>query len=75
MNPFELALGIVLIVFIFRLLDNHFKRNAEAKQSEAPDGEDMLARVDAMEERIRVLEKIVTDDRYDLKREFKDLGS
>lgn len=74
MNPFELALGIVLIVFIYRLLDNHFKRSAEVKQSN-PEEEDIMARVDAMEERIRVLEKIVTDDRYDLKREFKDLGS
>lgn len=74
MNPFELALGIVLIVFVFRLLDNHFKRNAEAKKSD-PEEADLMVRVDAMEERIRVLEKIVTDDRYDLKREFKDLGS
>lgn len=32
-----------------------------------------LARLEAMEERITVLERIVTDRRYDLDRQFSDL--
>jgi hypothetical protein len=31
-------------------------------------------RLDQVEERVRVLERIVTDERFDLKQQFKDLG-
>jgi hypothetical protein len=33
----------------------------------------MLQRLDQLEERVRVLERIVTDERFDLKQQFKDL--
>ena len=36
---------------------------------------DLLARLQQVEERVRVLERIVTDERYDLKQQFKDLGA
>jgi len=43
------------------------------------DLESELAQRDALiaklEERVRVLERIVTDERYDLKQQFKDLGA
>lgn len=35
---------------------------------------EMIARMDAMQERIEVLEKIVTDEKYDLNREFENLN-
>ena len=36
---------------------------------------DLLERLQQVEERVRVLERIVTDERYDLKQQFKDLGA
>ena len=36
---------------------------------------DLLERLNKVEERVRVLERIVTDERYDLKQQFKDLDS
>jgi hypothetical protein len=37
------------------------------------DAEEMLAKIDQLEERIRVLERIVTENRYDLKKEIESL--
>jgi hypothetical protein len=34
----------------------------------------MQRRLNEVEERVRVLERIVTDERYDLRQQFKDLG-
>jgi hypothetical protein len=74
MNPFEYALGLVVVVFIYRLLQARMRyRNAEPKDDATAN--EARARLDSLEERIRVLERIVTDERYDLKREFKDLGA
>ena len=36
---------------------------------------ELLERLNQVEERVRVLEKIVTDERYDLRQQFKDLGA
>jgi hypothetical protein len=74
MNPFEFALGVIVIVFVYRLLQARMRyRNAEPKDDAA--AAEARTRLDSLEERIRVLERIVTDERYDLKREFKDLGA
>ncbi len=35
--------------------------------------EETLAKIDVLEERIRVLERIVTENRFDLKQEINDL--
>lgn len=42
------------------------------RRLEGGDG-DCRARIDALEERVRTLEKIVTDQNYSLKREFEKL--
>jgi hypothetical protein len=36
---------------------------------------ELLERLRQVEERVQVLERIVTDERYDLKQQFKDLGA
>lgn len=74
MNVFEFVLAILLIVFIYKLLETRMRHRHETR-TEDPPAEDMQARLDTLEERIRVLERIITDERYDLKREFKDLGA
>jgi hypothetical protein len=72
MNVFEMVLGIVIIVSIAKVLLSFGRRKPSVQDREI---EQRLARVEHLEERVRVLEKIVTDRRYDLKRELDDLES
>jgi hypothetical protein len=76
MNPFEFAIAIVAIVFGYKLIatrmrQHHVSRNSEAESVNV----DLRQRLEQLEERVRVLERIVTDERYDLKQQFKDLES
>lgn len=48
----------------------------KTKQKEGPGSDeldDALDRIDELEERIRVLERVVTDDKYDLGRQIDQL--
>jgi hypothetical protein len=73
MHPFEFAIAIVALVLIYNLLKTLF-RQKHVRQS-ADDGikADLVERLRQVEERVRVLERIVTDERFDLKQQFKDL--
>jgi phage shock protein B len=44
-----------------------------AKKDENPELEEALAQIDKLEERIRVLERIVTENKYDLRHEINKL--
>ena len=72
MNPFEFVIAIIAIVFIYKLVSMRMQhRNVQR----APDA-DRIAwqqRLDQLEERVKVLERIVTDDKYDLKRQIEEL--
>ena len=72
MNPFEFVIAIIAIVFIFKLVS---MRMQQRNVQRAPDA-DRIAwqqRLDQLEERVKVLERIVTDDKYDLKRQIEEL--
>ena len=75
MNPFEFVIAIIAITFMYKLIDNRLKHRDTARES-TDDGmnAELLQRLAQVEERVRVLERIVTDDKYDLKQQFKDLG-
>jgi hypothetical protein len=76
MHPFEFALAIVALVLIFKLIRLaivHGKR--PQPRGDDPVNMELLERLNQVEERVRVLERIVTDERYDLKQQFKDLGA
>jgi len=74
MHPFfEFALAIMALVFGFKLLKIAMLRKPVPRADEAITGE-FVARLNQVEERVRVLERIVTDERFDLKQQFKDLG-
>jgi hypothetical protein len=47
----------------------------QSRQRDDPVKAELLERLNQVEERVRVLERIVTDERYDLKQQFKDLGT
>lgn len=70
MNVFEMVLGIVFFVCVAKVIASFVGRKPARDN---PELEARLRRVESLEERVRVLEQIVTDRRYDLRREFEDL--
>jgi hypothetical protein len=72
MNPLELVIAIIAITFLYKLVDTWIRHNS-GRRVQAAENE-TLKRLGEVEERVRVLERIVTDERFDLKREFKNLG-
>jgi hypothetical protein len=75
MHPFEFALALVALILIFKLIRAAIGHRALAPRRDDAVNAELLERLNQVEERVRVLEKIVTDERYDLKRQFKDLGA
>ena len=77
MHPFEFALSIIALILIFKLVRLAISsRQAHAPRARrSPSSAELLERLNEVEERVRVLERIVTDERYDLKQQFKDLGA
>ena len=75
MNPFEFVIVIIVLSFIYKLVDVWVKQRVGRPSENHTANSAMLQRLGEVEERVRVLERIVTDERYDLKQQFKDLGS
>jgi len=77
MNPFEFVIIILVLSFLFKLANTFIqtKGTRRADDDAAVGAEELKRRLEAVEERVQVLERIVTDEAYDLKRQFKDLAS
>jgi hypothetical protein len=71
-NVFTFVLLLVAIVSCAKIIQSYLERRQE-KSAPDEEVEATLARIDALEERIRVLERILTENRYDLKREIDSL--
>lgn len=69
MTPFIFVFAIVTVVLLARLYREHMRLQASQRQGSSA----AQSRIDALEERVRTLEKIVTDEGFDLKREFNKL--
>jgi flagellar capping protein FliD len=70
-NPFEFVLAIIIISFVFQLIKTRMsQKDRGASQRE---NEEYQIKISDLERRIRVLERIVTDDQENLKRQFRDL--
>lgn len=63
---------IVAVVFAADSYQKYLKMRHEKQQSD-PELEESLAKIDRLEERIRVLERIVTESKTDLGREIDNL--
>ena len=74
MQVFEFALAMVALVMVFKLIRLAIVHKNPPRRDD-PVNTELLERLNQVEERVRVLERIVTDERYDLKHQFKDLGS
>ncbi|MCP4272911.1 MAG: hypothetical protein GY781_13275 [Gammaproteobacteria bacterium] len=72
MHVFEMVLGIVIITTIAGVINNFMK--FKSKSSESMDDLDgRVNKLEDLEERIKVLEKIITDQNYDLDQKIKSL--
>ncbi len=67
--------AIVIIVAIVLGADTIQKvsRNRSRKKTDAADLADTLKRIDEFEERVKVLERIVTESKFDLRHEINKL--
>ena len=72
MQVFEFALAMVALVMVFKLIRLAIVHKNPPRRDD-PVNAELLERLNQVEERVRVLERIVTDERYDLKRQFEDL--
>jgi hypothetical protein len=69
-NPFEM---VVIIVFLSVIASMYKSWLNNKRKQAAPADEERYTRLEQLEERVRVLERIVTDSGYDLRRQFRDL--
>ena len=65
---------IVAIVFTAQTIQKYLKMKNENKEDD-PELEETLAHIERLEERIKVLERIVTENKFDLGREIDRLNS
>ena len=72
MNNFFWIVCIVAIVSAAGSWDTYMKMKHREKEHD-PELEDSLAKIDSLEERIRVLERIVTESKHDLGKEIDNL--
>jgi hypothetical protein len=66
------VLSIIAIV-MFAWVMRAYVRQQNRKIPVDPDLDDAMAKIEQLEERIRVLERIITENQYDLKREIDSL--
>jgi cell division protein FtsB len=63
---------IVAIVFTADTVQKYMKMKNQEREAD-PELEETLAHIEKLEERIRVLERIVTENKFDLKKEIDRL--
>lgn len=63
---------IVAIVMCARVVQTYLKQRRKEPEVDT-ELENTLAKIEVLEERIRVLERIVTENRFDLKKEIDSL--
>ena len=75
MNTMFYVVCLVAIVFAADTIQKYLKiKNVKsAAQVPDPELEETLAQIERLEERIRVLERIVTENKYDLGNEIDNL--
>ena len=72
MSNMSFVVLIVLIGCATAVISNYLKARAE-RDRQGTNLDETLEQLDALEERIKVLERIVTESKFDLKREIDKL--
>lgn len=73
MQVFEFIVAIVAISLLFKLVQTVITQRHRRQESADPLAEELQGKIADLEERVRVLERIVTDKTSDLERQFRDL--
>ena len=75
MSSFEFVLGLLGILFGYKLIAIYLEQRSarESESAERKLDDVVTERLSELEDRVQVLERIVTDRRSDLNREFEDL--
>lgn len=73
MNTLFYVVCIVAIVFTADTIQKYLKVKNAKNTTPDPELEETLAQIERLEERIRVLERIVTESKHDLGREIDNL--
>jgi hypothetical protein len=76
MNVYELVFAIVLIVTIGKVIESRRGRRRSHRgtgDNQAQTNTHDPGRIEELEQRVQVLEKIVTDQGYELRQKFRDL--
>ena len=71
MDVFTMVVIIVTVSCLAGVANNYMKSKARQAEQEVPS--DLAAELDELRERIEVLEKIVTDDKFHLTKELDKL--
>ena len=66
------VLLLVSIVMIARIIETWIK-DKKTKPENPDEVEETLSKIEVLEERVKVLERIITESRFDLKREIDSL--
>ena len=72
MGVFDMVALVVVVGCLTGVITEYLKTQRKGGANRE-DVEDALDRIEDLEERVRVLEKVVTDERYDLSREINKL--
>ena len=73
MNGTFIFVIIIVAMAIGANIVQTFIKARAAKTNKDPELDEALAQIDKLEERIRVLERIVTENKYDLRHEINKL--
>jgi hypothetical protein len=73
MNAFEMVIVIVIVGCATGVINNFIKHKNAGRSEDMDDLLDRLDGIEELEERVRVLEKVITDENYELKKQFQDL--
>lgn len=71
-GTFVFILGIIAIVTVGNIIKTWIERRDKAPEK-SEEAEVLLSRIDVLEERIQVLERIVTEHNVDLKQQIDSL--
>jgi hypothetical protein len=72
-GTFLFVLSLVAIVMSARLVDTWMRQKKRPPAENHEDLAEALAKIEELEDRVRVLERIVTENRFDLKQEIDKL--
>ncbi len=71
-NVFTFVFLVVTVTLIARLLQTYLEQRKKQPETDK-ELEETLAKISELEERIAVLERIITENRYDLKKDIDSL--